>query len=297
VTVDDPGCACYATILVANTGDYFEVGKGAYPYIKRRYLDATAKLQRQRAALVTCHHLVLLAKKNLEQVKLTSKSDRSATDVVAVADAECALRESVSRATTALKQENYGRYNKIGCEINRLEKGHEKYVANLRNITCAIMASTGRRGVALFPTNLCDQKRNSRHGSALNVGMVTAMKFGQLRKQLKSECAATRCWYMECREERSSSWCVYCGAYNGNLGASRTFKCGNAKCLMSYPRDAGSGLSILKMHEATRAKRYLPRMLGGIIEAKADGVSYSSLFTATTRADPHGYEHAHVQYI
>jgi transposase len=94
------------------------------------------------------------------------------------------------------------------------------------------------------------------------------MRFGALKKQLQYDCGVSGACLELVREDRSSRWCVGCGKYNGNLGGGRTFKCGNAKCLLHVGRDAGAALMILKLWIIKRCQIRVQRSLAALHPAE-----------------------------
>jgi hypothetical protein len=170
-------------------------------------------------------------------------------------------RESIATGTSELQSDHNSGYTALREECRVLQDAHLQYRTALAKTTSKLLASLGPGGMVLFATNLLDKKAKS---SRLDNGAINAMGFGALRRQLKFDCGRTGCQLRLVREDRSSSWCTYCGRYNGNLGSSRTFKCGNANCLKQYNRDAGAGRGITQLDLMDRAKHYLPRVLGGL---------------------------------
>jgi hypothetical protein len=59
ILVVDIGLNVFATIACVNTGDVWEVGRGAYQHIKQKYDVPMALLQRQFSALVSTHATVV----------------------------------------------------------------------------------------------------------------------------------------------------------------------------------------------------------------------------------------------
>jgi hypothetical protein len=260
--VPDLGLKCYATITIVNTGDVFEVGKGAYGEIRWRFLKPIGKLQAQMSQLVNQRSEVVTAKKALDKAMEACHGPTNHEELLSrVATSLEEYRETITTVTIRLQSDHNSGYPTLQAKCRVLREAHLQYRTALAKTTSKLLASLGPGGMILFATNLLDKKAKS---SRLDNGGINAMGFGALRRQVVFDCGRTGCQLRYVREDRSSSWCTYCGRYNGNLGASRTFKCGNAKCLKQYSRDAGSGRGITQVELMDRAKHYLPRVLGGL---------------------------------
>jgi hypothetical protein len=279
ILAPDFGVHTYATIVHANTGDVFFIGEGAGPEMKSRYRIPMRTCQREMSALVNGHQVVVSAKEKMEHAWEANPVDDNAY-ITSIAKATEAYHQSLSAATSHLRQHDT-KYIALSRKRGALQDGLERYRTNLAKITSMFLASVGKDGLVLFATNLCDWK----HPRGINNGAISDMAFGQLRRLLKHQCAITGALLEMVREDRTSRWCVYCGKYNGSLGASRSFHCGNAKCLHSYGRDAGAALNIIFKYLIKRAKKHLPRAIASAIantNANARGVQSLLHFTSLT---------------
>jgi hypothetical protein len=259
ILAPDLGVHTYATIVHANTGDVFYIGEGAGAIMNSKYRNPIKICQREMSALVNSHQQVVSAKDAMQRAWSGDHvSDEACID--SIAKATLAYREALSAATADLKAKN-SEYIALARKRQTLEDGLKQYRANLEKVTSKFLASVGQGGLVLFATNLCDWK----HSRGVNNGAISAMAFGQLRKRLDHDCAITGALLQLVREDRTSRWCVFCGKYNGSLGASRRFHCGNSNCLHSFGRDAGAALNIVFKYLMKRAQRHLPRVIAGAI--------------------------------
>ena len=80
------------------------------------------------------------------------------------------------------------------------------------------------------------------------------MQFGKLLTDLRRACYCSGAHLEVVREDQSSKWCVSYTRFNGNLGRSRRFKCGNSQCMLQVDRDTGAALMIYKLWCLNRAK-------------------------------------------
>ena len=266
--IPDLGLKTYAVITLTNTGDVFEIGKGAYHEIRTRYIEPRKLLQSQMSKLVNNTPEVLQAKAQWDQYQELCRAAMSFEErkvyCPKVRESIQGYWESITVATNRLKLDTQSLYYRLKQKFDKLQARQDKYIRRLQKITSKFLASLGPGGSVLFATNLLESKKKT---SKLDNGAISAMGFGGLWQQCMFDCKRTGCDLRDVREDRSSTWCRYCGRYNGNLGARRIFKCGNSRCLKQYPRDAGASSNIGVIDLMSRAKARVPRILGGLPQA------------------------------
>jgi len=158
--VPDLGLKVFATITCINTGDVWEVGRGAREHMTRAFNEPTAAIQRLLSAAVMKETDVESVATKLRLTKELKTTDHK-KKFQAIEEVQTEFYKVQSTAWSRLRLENAS-FQAMLHQLQVLRMHKDKYVERLRKATSEILASVGKQGRVLFPTNLMDQRKRGR---------------------------------------------------------------------------------------------------------------------------------------